>query len=70
LQGLNKPKRRNRKKNRIDKAEFVEVVAVQAAARLRSGTTVRVDDRMSIILEPDFDREVLASVVSVLKEQR
>ena len=68
LQGLNTPGRRTRETAK-SKAGFVELVVspVTPASRF-SGVAVHLDARVSILLDRGFDREVLAAVLTVLKE--
>ena len=66
LRGLNK---RRLKTKGASGPGFVQVVASgPSAVRQASGVTLRLDDRVDILLDSGFDREVLAAVLSTLRE--
>ena len=71
LQGLNKPRRRGRSKKKVGSPStaFVEVVASpQPAICGTSGVTLRLDDRVNIVVDPGFDHDTLSAVLAVVRE--
>ena len=71
LQGLNKRRSRRRSKKPGSSAAtsaFVEVVASPASACCgSSGVALRLDNGVSVVLDPGFDRDTLSAVLDMLR---
>ena len=67
LQGLNKPRQRKKKK-RQSQTGFVEVVTPDKAGGRNAGVMLQLDERISILLDRDFDRDVLSAVLVLLRD--